>query len=177
MNQSTAIWLVILLALITANLPFILQRPLLALPWALNGEPQRPAVIRIIESTAFFALLIAIAVVFYGIIGSSVVFASNVASVALFYGKIAAFILCVGALIYYVGWRSRKYQIEKSVLARFLELFVLFMLCGVLALALELNQGNRFPQGWEFFAITGSLYLVMGYPGFVGRYLMRKRRR
>jgi len=30
------------------------------------------------------------------------------------------------------------------------------------------------PQGWEFFAVTGCLFIVLAYPGFVMRY-MRKR--
>ncbi len=36
-----------------------------------------------------------------------------------------------------------------------------------------MHLGNRFRQGWEFYAITLCLYVVLGYPGFVYRYLCR----
>src|SRR5690606_41444238 len=58
MPQSLAVWIVIVLAFATASLPFLLQRHLLALPWAQPGEPARPALLRIFESLVFFALLI-----------------------------------------------------------------------------------------------------------------------
>ena len=44
MTQEFAVWFLIGLSLVTANLPFVLRRPLLALPWAQRaGEPPRPA--------------------------------------------------------------------------------------------------------------------------------------
>lgn len=64
----------------------------------------------------------------------------------------------------------------KPLWLRLLELVVLYFLVLVLARLLELRIGNAFPQGWEFYAITACLFLVMGYPGFVIRYLRRRHR-
>jgi hypothetical protein len=62
----------------------------------------------------------------------------------------------------------------KPFWARLLELGVLYALVGTLAHYLEARIGNAFPQTWEFFAITGCLFLVLGYPGFVYRYLRKQ---
>jgi hypothetical protein len=42
------------------------------------------------------------------------------------------------------------------------------------AYAIESVIGNAFPQGWQFYAVTVCLYLVLGFPGFVHRYLRRR---
>lgn len=63
---------------------------------------------------------------------------------------------------------------EKPFWLRLLEMFVLYILIGVIAYLLESRIGNAFPQSWEFYAITGCLFLVLGYPGFVFRYLRKK---
>lgn len=61
----------------------------------------------------------------------------------------------------------------KSVFIRLCELLVLYFLVGAFGFVLEANQGNRFPQRWEFFAITACLFLVFAFPGFVYRYLRK----
>ena len=63
---------------------------------------------------------------------------------------------------------------SKPVWLRLIELFVLYLVVGLIARALESRIGSVFPQGWEFFAVTGCLFIVLAYPGFVMRY-MRKR--
>ncbi len=63
----------------------------------------------------------------------------------------------------------------KSFFARLLELLVLYFIVGALAYALEAGIGNVFAQGWEFYAITGCLFLVLAFPGFVLRYLRKRR--
>lgn len=177
MEQSTAVWLIIVISLITANLPFVLQRPLLVLPWQQAGEPDRPFLLRLVESAVFFALLAGVAALFFGWISDTLVSSSDLASQAGFYARVAGYGVAVAALMSYPGWRSRGHAVDKSVLARLLELLALYALCGVLAFSLELNLGNRFAQTWEFYAITASLYVVFGYPGFVIRYLMRRPRK
>lgn len=174
MEQSLAIWMLIGLSLITANLPFALQRPLVALPWAQKGEPARPAVLRWLESLIFFALLYGVAWLAYDVISGTLVMPTDVLSVAAFYGKIFAYIVVLAGLMFYPGWRTRQHQIQKSFLARMIEVFVFFLAVGVLAFALEMNLGNRFPQTWQFYAINGSLFLILGFPGFVFRYLMKR---
>lgn len=177
MEQSPAVWLIIGLSLITANLPFIAQRPLVVLPWAEKGEPHRPIVLRWLECAVFYALVYGVCLLAYDIISTSLVVYSNPMSIAAFYGKLLAYVAALGVLLYYPGWRSRHHSIKKSFLARLIEIFVLYLAVGTLAFALELNLGNRFEQTWEFYAITGSLFLVLAYPGFVLRYLMKRSRR
>ena len=57
---------------------------------------------------------------------------------------------------------------------RLLELLLYYALVIALGFAFEAALGNPFRQGWEFYAITLSLYLVLGYPGFVYRYLFKR---
>ncbi len=63
----------------------------------------------------------------------------------------------------------------KPIWLRLIELFLLYLAVGLVAGLLESRIGSVFPQGWEFFAITACLFLVLAYPGFVMRY-MRKHR-
>jgi hypothetical protein len=62
----------------------------------------------------------------------------------------------------------------KSLALRLLELVLLYALVGVVALALEQRIGQVAPQGWEFYVVTGSLFLTLAFPGFVYRYLYRR---
>lgn len=63
----------------------------------------------------------------------------------------------------------------KSVVVRLLELIVLYFIVGALAHALESRIGNAFAQGWEFYAVTGCMFVVLAFPGFVLRYLRKRR--
>jgi hypothetical protein len=64
----------------------------------------------------------------------------------------------------------------KSLAVRLLELVVLYLLVGGLGLLLEQQVGQIAPQKWEFYAITGTLFLTLAFPGFVFRYLIRHSR-
>lgn len=101
MSQTAAIWLVILVALLAANLPFLSERWLLAGP-----RPQHGA---------------------------------------------------------------------KPLWARLGELLLLYFVVGGMALLLERRAGQIYPQGWEFYAVTGALFLTLAFPGFVYRYLGKHR--
>lgn len=57
---------------------------------------------------------------------------------------------------------------------RVLEIVVLYLLTLALARALEARAGAIYPQTWEFYAVTACLFVVMGYPGFVFRYLLKR---
>jgi hypothetical protein len=61
----------------------------------------------------------------------------------------------------------------KSLWLRLFELIVLYFIVGGLAYLLESRIGNVFRQNWEFYAITGCLFLVLAFPGFVFRYLRK----
>ena len=40
---------------------------------------------------------------------------------------------------------------------------------------LESRIGSVYVQTWEFYAVTGCLFLVLAFPGFVLRYLRKRR--
>lgn len=101
MNQTLAVWLLIALALISANLPFLTERVLTVIPWH-RDNAVKPFWLRMVEIVVYYAMVMA------------------------------------------------------------------------LGFAFEAALGNTFSQGWEFYAITFSLYLVLGYPGFVFRYLFKR---
>lgn len=63
---------------------------------------------------------------------------------------------------------------QKSLGICLLEMGLLYLLVGALALLLERRAGQIAPQGWEFYAITATLFLTLGFPGFVYRYLVRR---
>lgn len=68
------------------------------------------------------------------------------------------------------GARARK-----SVWWRIGELLILYVLVGAVGFWLEAHAGNRFEQGWQFYAITLCLFLVFAFPGFTFQYLVKRR--
>jgi Protein of unknown function (DUF2818) len=99
MGQSVSVWLVIALALLAANLPFLSQRLLAVVPLATG----------------------------------------------------------------------------KNLAIRLAELVLLYFVVGGIGLLLEKRLGQIAPQGWEFYAITGTLFITLAFPGFVWRYLLKHR--
>ncbi len=99
MSQTASVWLVVVLALLTANLPFISNRLL--------------AVIRLTG--------------------------------------------------------------PKALAVRLAEMVFWYFVVGGLGLFLEQRAGQIAPQGWEFYAITGTLFITFAFPGFVYRYLFKHR--
>jgi hypothetical protein len=99
MGQSASVWLVIVLALLAANLPFLSQRLLAVVPL--------PA--------------------------------------------------------------------GKNLAVRLAELVLLYFVVGGIGVLLEKRLGQIAPQGWEFYAITGTLFITLAFPGFVWRYLLKHR--
>ena len=99
MTQAVSIWIVIVAALVAANLPFVNDRAFAVLPW--RGP--------------------------------------------------------------------------KGLGMRLAELLVLYFAVGLLGVLLEKRLGQIAPQGWEFYAITGALFLTFAFPGFVWRYLYKRR--
>lgn len=63
----------------------------------------------------------------------------------------------------------------KPVWLRLIELLVLYFLVLGIARLLEARIGNVFAQVWEFYVVTACLFLVFAFPGFVWRYLRRRR--
>ncbi len=58
---------------------------------------------------------------------------------------------------------------------RLLELVVLYFVVGGIGLLLERKGGDIHAQNWEFYAVTASLFAVFAFPGFIYRYLWRKK--
>ena len=63
---------------------------------------------------------------------------------------------------------------RKSGWTRVLEMIVLYFVTGAVAYALEARIGNVFGQVKEFYMITVPLFVVLGFPGFVLRYLRKQ---
>ena len=63
----------------------------------------------------------------------------------------------------------------KSLALRLGELVVYYFVVGALGLLLENHAGQITSQGWEFYAITGALFITFAFPGFTWRYLFRHR--
>jgi hypothetical protein len=64
---------------------------------------------------------------------------------------------------------------DKNVAWRLLELIVMFFAVGGIAMLLEGKLGDIHHQNWEFYAVNAALFVVFAYPGFVYRYLWRRR--
>jgi hypothetical protein len=64
---------------------------------------------------------------------------------------------------------------SKSLALRLLELVLLYGLTGAVGLLFEKRAGQIATQGWEFYAVTGALFIVLAFPGFTWRYLLKRR--
>lgn len=65
---------------------------------------------------------------------------------------------------------------RKGLGLRFAELLVFYFLTGGLGLLFERRVGQIAAQGWEFYAVSGALFLVLAFPGFTWRYLIKHHR-
>jgi hypothetical protein len=61
----------------------------------------------------------------------------------------------------------------KTLAWRLVELVAFYFVVGGLGMLLENRAGQIAPQNWEFFAITGALFLTLAFPGFIYRYLLK----
>ena len=64
---------------------------------------------------------------------------------------------------------------HKSLGLRLVELIAAYFCVGAVALALENHLGQIAIQGWEFYAVTGTMFVTLAFPGFVFRYLLKHR--
>ena len=171
MSQNVAIRVLIQLSLIGANIPLYAERPLLFLPWQQKGEPQRPAWLRYMLFVAYTGCLLAVGWFMYKVL-SQTLFVSPLHLLLMSTLCVLVAVLAFGI----PAWMQRQLPIEKSFFARLLEVTAIYFFMGLLGVGFESSLGNVFPQGWEFYAITYSLFLVLAYPGFVIRYLLKRRR-
>ncbi|WP_298293304.1 DUF2818 family protein [Thiomonas sp.] len=61
----------------------------------------------------------------------------------------------------------------KSVWLRLAELVILYFVVGFIGRALEARIGQNYPQQWEFYAVSASMFLVLAFPGYVLRYMVK----
>jgi hypothetical protein len=66
-------------------------------------------------------------------------------------------------------------RLSKPLAWRLAELVLLYFVVGGVGLALENHAGQIAPQGWEFYAVTGTMFVTLAFPGFVYRYLMHRK--
>lgn len=85
---------------------------------------------------------------------------------------------CMGANLPFFNHRLLAFgpllQPKKALILRMAEVVGLYFLVGGLALLLEKRAGQIASQGWEFYAVTGTLFITLAFPGFVYRYLLRR---
>ncbi|MDP2820050.1 MAG: DUF2818 family protein [Polaromonas sp.] len=63
----------------------------------------------------------------------------------------------------------------KMLAVRVAEMVFWYFVVGGIGLFLEQRAGQIAPQGWEFYAITGTLFITFAFPGFVYRHLFKHR--
>jgi hypothetical protein len=63
---------------------------------------------------------------------------------------------------------------HKAFAWRLLELLLMAGLTLALGFGLEARIGQVQPQGWQFYAAFGCLFLTFAFPGFVWRHLRRR---
>lgn len=94
-------------------------------------------------------------------------------------GTLVILLAVLGANLPFVNQRlagilGRKSAV-KPLWLRLIEMVVAYFVVGALGYLIESGIGNVFAQGWEFYAVTASLFVVFAFPGFVYRYLWRHR--
>lgn len=199
MSLTLAVWLVILGALVLSNLPFLLDRPLAFWPWGRSFR-SLGGLSRWLMGLAFIAMLALWSWGTLRLVGGAFGGIGNL----LFVAKLLISLFLAALLMLVPGWladdpgsaaqaavqkpgsaaaprprpaaKVSKNSI-KPFIDRFLEALVGYVMVGTVGFALELDLGNAFPQGWEFYAVTLALFLVLGYPGFVWCYLLQRRMR
>ncbi len=62
----------------------------------------------------------------------------------------------------------------KSIWLRLAELLILFFAVGFIGRALEARIGQNYPQQWEFYAVSLAMFLVLAFPGYVLRYMVKR---
>lgn len=64
---------------------------------------------------------------------------------------------------------------SKNLALRLGELLLWYLLVGGFGFYLEQRNGQISSQGWEFYAVTATLFITFAFPGFTYRYLFRHR--
>jgi hypothetical protein len=71
-------------------------------------------------------------------------------------------------------FRLSKMAVKPAILVAF-EVLVYFVLTAAMGLAFETTLSNPFPNGMTLVTIGFCIFLVLGFPGFVFRYLLKRK--
>ena len=163
MYPSESIWIFIVLAFVFAMVPFLTERAFVFTPWQQAGEREKPF--------WFYPLraLISYAAIAAGcwLLGTQ---AGNLP-------YMLAGVLLLGLAVYAPGAMVTSYVPVKHISTRLLEVLIGYFVVGAIGFAIEANYANPSQKNWEFYAIAGCLYVVLAYPGFVWRHLVKHPRR
>lgn len=159
MYPAASVWFIIVLAIICANVPFLTERMFAFVPVRLRGEP---------EKFAGFYLLRAL--VSYGVMGCAYyLFTETALPIS---AKLVGLVLFL-VLFAMPGFLYKSYVTVKPLGARLVELLLLVWFVAAVGFFIESYYANRFPQSWQFYAIGIALFVLLAFPGFVWRHLMR----
>lgn len=67
----------------------------------------------------------------------------------------------------------RAADLPKPAWQIIIEMIVLYGVTGLLGFAFERSLANPFSLQWEFYAITLCIFVVLSFPGFIYRYLLK----
>lgn len=163
MHLETSSYVVIILALIGANIPFLSHRMFIFSPIAFHTEPQRWRGYYAIRAFLFYAVLIAaLFIVSTPLLSAAIKLSAAVVALLLF---------TVAGLVY------KPYVRTKNILIHVVEMVCFMCWVAGIGFFIESYYSNSFDQHWPFYAIGASIFTIMGLPGFVWRYLMRHRNR
>lgn len=159
MYPESSVWLLIILALVFATIPFITERMFAFVPARLAGEPERFG--------GYYQLR---ALLSYLVLALAVYLMSGALhSVPL---KALGFVLFIFVLALPSVLVSPYVKIKKLAV-RLFELLTMYFLVGSVGFMIEAYFANSVPQQWQFYAISLSIFVVLGFPGFVWRHLMK----
>ena len=85
--------------------------------------------------------------------------------------------LLVALVLANLPWLSQRCFLvvecaQKSAWTRLAEWLILYGVVGAMGYLLEQRLlGTNHAQGWEFYAVTASLFMVFAFPGFVYRHV------
>jgi hypothetical protein len=159
MYPAESIWIFIALAFVFAIAPFLTERAFVFTLWSQTGEGQNPLWLYPLR-----------ALLSYAVIGAGCWLLGTQAGNLTY---MLAGVLLLGLALYAPGAVVTPSVPVKHVSTRLLEVLIGYFIVGAIGFAIEANYANPSVKNWEFYAIAACLYVVLAYPGFVWRHLMK----
>lgn len=159
MYPESSVWLIIVLAFILATIPFLTERMFAFVPARLSGEPERFGGYYQLRAGLSYVVIVLAAYLMSMPLHSVVL-------KALGFG-LFVFILALPSVLV-----SPHIKV-KNLAVRLFELLAMYFLVGSIGFMVESFYANSVPQQWQFYAISLSLFVILAFPGFVWRHLMK----